>query len=582
MMQWTAQMDGVALDTPLVPLRADMRSSKRRRTLSFCVLYVSLLMLAFAIALDSMTSFLYLNYACSEFDALGSFGTVSIVQQLVCAVSKPYVRADSPIAMATDRIGRVYSLALAVMLAAVGYTTMGYANSMSMLVAGVLIQTTGYTGIQVLQNVIIADTTSPKWRGLVLGALNIPFLINFAIAGPLAEHMLVMHGWRSGYLLWAVGVPLAALPLVLTLGIGARRARQLALAKPQARMPVLGGLDVVGMALFSGGITLLLLPLSVSSQKLLAWGSAQAEMLTGLALLVVFAWWERRAVHPFIPCALFANPTVLCVCAIGLLDFAGFYISWTYLSAFVQVVKDWNQASTAYFASSQNVTATVFGLVAGWALVYLRRFKILLALGIVVRLVGVALMVRYRGVEHSTTMLVVCQIVQGIGGGTVGLTMQVAAQVAVSRSKVALVTALELLTTEVGAASGAALAGALFSTALPPLLHQRVPGVSDDERRTLAGSLAAVHRYAMDTPERQGIAAAWSGVMRLLCIVAFLVQVPALAFALLVPDASLQGSSGKSRTGDAAKPHESTPLLAPHTAPAWRACSSGAHSNTHA
>lgn len=40
-------------------------------------------------SLDTMTSFLYLNYACSEFNSLSSFGTVAIVQQLVCAVSKP-------------------------------------------------------------------------------------------------------------------------------------------------------------------------------------------------------------------------------------------------------------------------------------------------------------------------------------------------------------------------------------------------------------------------------------------------------------------------------------------------------------
>ncbi|WFD36539.1 hypothetical protein MCUN1_003422 [Malassezia cuniculi] len=565
-MQWTAHLDGVALDTPLVPLRIDPRGGQRHRALAFAVLYVSLLMLAFVITLDSMTSFLYLNYACSEFDALGSFGTVSIVQQLVCAVCKP------PIAMAAERLGRVYALLMSLVFATLGYTLMGYAGSLPVLVAGVLVQSVGYTGIQVLQTVIIADTTSAKWRGLVLGALNVPFLVNFAIAGPLADHMLVWHGWRSGYLLWAIVVPLAAAPLLITLAIGARLAKGHVNHKAAARAHVFSDLDIVGMALFSGGITLILLPLSLSSRNLVAWGPERVEMVAGVVLLAVFAWWEKRAEHPFIPCALLANPTVLLICAIGMLDFAGFYISWTFLSAFVQVIKDWNQTSTAYFASSQNVVATIFGIVAGWALVYLKRFKVVLVLGIAVRLVGVALMVRYRGVDHTTTMLVVCQIVQGIGGGTVGLTMQVAAQVAVNRSRVALVTALELLTTEIGAAFGAAIAGALFSTALPPLLHKHVPNLSDDELRSLAGSLAAVHRYSMDTPERQGIATAWSGVMRLLSIMAFLIQVPALVFALLVPDADLHDKPAR-QPKDTPKLRETTSLLAPYRAPAWRACS---------
>lgn len=556
MRQWTAHLDGVALETPLVPLRADP-GSHQHRTLAFAVLYTALLLLVFVVTLDGMTAFLYLNYACSEFNALASFGTVSIVQQLVCAVSKP------PVAMATDRLGRMYALVLAVACAVAGYLVMGYAHSLPVLVAGVLIQTVGYTGIQVLQTVIIADTTSAKWRGLVLGMVNVPFLINFGIAGPLAEHILALHGWRTGYLMWAVILPLAALPLTCALGVGSWRARQLGPARRAPR--VLADLDLVGMGLFAGGITLVLLPMSLHMEH------TSTAFASGALVLALFVAWENHATHPFIPCALLANPTVLCICVIGMLDFAGFYLSWAFLSAFVQVVKDWNQTATAYFASSQNVTATVFGLIAGWSMVYFRRYKAILLLGIVIRLIGVTLMVRYRGVDHSTTMLVVCQIVQGIGGGAVGLTMQVAAQVAVSRSKLALVTALELLTSEIGAAAGAALAGALFSSTLPRLLHAHVPFLSDTERRALAGSLTAVHRYAADTPERQGIAAAWSGVMRLLCIVAFLVQIPALVFAVLVPDADLHDAHTRERRHSTRS--ETTALLT--HAPAWRECAAG-------
>ena len=553
MRQWTTHLDGDAFEAPLVPLRADP-GSYRHRTLAFAVLYTALFLLVFVVTLDSMTAFLYLNYACSEFDALASFGTVSIVQHLVCAVSKP------PVAMATDYLGRTYALVLAVACAVAGYLVMGYAHSLPLLVAGVVIQTVGYTGIQVLQTVIIADTTSAKWRGLVLGMVNVPFLINFGIAGPLAEHILALYGWRIGYLMWAVILPLAALPLVCALCVGSWRAQQLG---PPRRAPrALAGLDIVGMGLFAGGITLVLLPMSLHMEH------TATAFASGALLLGLFVVWENHTMHPFIPCALLANPTVLCICVIGMLDFAGFYLSWAFLSAFVQVVKDWNQTATAYFASSQNVTATIFGVIAGWSMVYFRRYKAVLLLGIVIRLIGVALMVRYRGVDHSTIMLVVCQIVQGIGGGAVGLTMQVAAQVAVSRSKLALVTALELLTTEIGAAAGAALAGALFSSTLPRLLHQHVPFLSDAERRALAGSLTAVHRYAADTPERQGIAAAWSGVMRLLCIVAFLVQMPALIFAVLVPDADLHDARPRERKHSTRS--ETTSLLT--HAPAWREC----------
>lgn len=76
-------------------------------------------------------------------------------------------------------------------------------------------------------------------------------------------------------------------------------------------------------------------------------------------------------------------------------------------------------------------------------------------------------MVRYRSEISTTGLLVMCQLLQGIGGGSIAITMQVAVQTAVRHSDIAVVTALELLTTEIGAAAGSAVAGLVFSRDLP-------------------------------------------------------------------------------------------------------------------
>lgn len=85
-----------------------------------------------------------------------------------------------------------------------------------------------------------------------------------------------------------------------------------------------------------------------------------------------------------------------------------------------------------------------------------RRFKVLLVGGVIVRLIGVAMstfqilrllnsperkvlistlgtssVIRYRTADDPTVMLVLCQLLQGIGGGSVAITMQVAVQVCV-------------------------------------------------------------------------------------------------------------------------------------------------------
>ena len=73
----------------------------------------------------------------------------------------------------------------------------------------------------------------------------------------------------------------------------------------------------------------------------------------------------------------------------------------------------------------------------------------MLFLGLLIRLLGVGLMIKARSADGSVFELVLCQVVQGVGGGLAGITTQVSAQAAVPHADVATVTAMVLLITEV-------------------------------------------------------------------------------------------------------------------------------------
>ncbi|WFD47118.1 hypothetical protein GLX27_001765 [Malassezia furfur] len=570
MMNWSTHIDAVVEETPLISLRAGP-SRARRRTIALLLLYASIFVMALAISLDSISFNLYLNYACSEFDALSSMGTVVIVQQLVRAISKP------PVAKLADVVGRIGTLLVVLALYAGGYAIMASATSFAMLLVGTIAQSLGSTGVQVLQSVIIADTTSVQWRGLLIATVNLPYLINFAVTGPFVDHVLRTHGWRAGFAFWVVCVPLSALPLLVTLLVGLRRARRRAAARapPADARPaepnLLRQMDLLGMGLFSSGLTLILLPLSLGGVAAVraGWTSERAEMLAGCALLAAFAWWETQAAAPFLPYQAVSNRTVTMTCAIAALDFAGFYLSWTYLAPFIMILRDWDQLRTAYFVSTQNVTSTLTGMLVGMLMAYTRRLKRFLTWGYVVRVLGVALMIHYRALGHTAATLVLCQVLQGIGGGSVAVTMQVAVQVAVPPARVALVTAFELLTTEVGAAFGSAFASALFTARLRPALAAHLPHLSPDALDHVQGNLGAVLRYPLGSPERTAIAQAWVEVMRALCVASLLVQLPALVMTFCVPELDLHDPHTHRRRhtdvehGDA---HGSAHALAP-TAP---------------
>ncbi|GAC98148.1 major facilitator super [Pseudozyma hubeiensis SY62] len=520
---------------------------RRRRSL-YLLVYSAIFCVAYVSSLDSNTGYLYLNFACSEYGALASFSTVAIVQQMVFAVAKP------PIAKLSDVVGRPQAYVLSLVFYVCGYIVVSTTASLRSLIGGICLQSAGTTGIQVLQSIIIADTTTAKWRGLVIGIVNLPFLINFAVAGPMVDLVMRHGGWRLGFAIWTVVMPLAATPLLLTLLVGQRRARRAGLMTRsslrdkswrQALRQLATDLDLVGLLLFTGGWLLILLPLTLAGH-----GERQEHVpmttfvLGGAGLLVAFGWWETRASVPILPYQFLANSAVVCTCVVGVLDFASFYISWTFLSSFVQILKGWDQTKTGYFATTQNVTSTITGIVVGSLMAMTRRYKMLLMIGLVTRLLGVTLMVRYRTATDPTFMLVLCQLLQGVGGGSIAITMQVAVQVTVRHADVAIVTALELLTTEIGAAIGSATAGWMFQTYLPGKLAANLPHMDADELKLVYGSLQQALSYPIGSAERDGIIRSWVEVMRMLSVVALITLVPAFFFGLAIPDTSLPDVHG--------------------------------------
>ncbi|WFD22236.1 hypothetical protein MEQU1_000901 [Malassezia equina] len=568
MLSWSQHIDAVVEETPLVSLQA-MHTQAREHTRTLLQLYVAVFLLALAVSLDSMSFNLYLNDACSEFGALSSIGTIMIVQQLVRAISK------LPLAKVADLAGRVWTLAMVVALYALGYALMARASTFLHLAIGAIVQSLGATGVGVLQSIIIADTSSVQWRGFLIGLVNLPYLLNFALAGPWVDITLRAGGWRLGLALWTVIVPLAALPLLLLLIVGHRRAHRMRrkhAPPPRRARDVLCEMDVVGTLLLSVSLTLLLLPLSLHGPQALTDASqlVRYEVLIGLALLPLFLWWESYTSTPLLPRAAMHHFTVVALCIIAALDFAGFYLSWTYLAPFVQVLKDWDSARTAYFVTAQNVTSTITGVVVGCFMAYTRRLKRYLVVGYVVRLAGVALMLRYRSLGHTALALLTCQVLQGLGGGALALTTQVGAQVAVEPHEVPVITAFELLTTELGAALGSALASAAVTAALPRALQTYLPSMDTAQRLEIQGSLHATLAYPLGSPERTDIARAWVDVMRQLCLLSLLMQLPALVLTFLVPDVDLHGPTGESR------------LAAPHVLPPWRTMTTPTRRRTHA
>ena len=114
-------------------------------------------------------------------------------------------------------------------------------------------------------------------------------------------------------------------------------------------------------------------------------------------------------------------------------------------------------------------------------------------------------MIHSRGADGSDAELVWTQVLQGMGGGFAAICSGIGAQASVPHADVAMITALVLLWTEIGAGVGGSIAGAIWSGTMPGKLREYLPGLTQEERDVLFGSIKDVRDRPMDDPVRQGV-----------------------------------------------------------------------------
>lgn len=241
----------------------------------------------------------------------------------------------------------------------------------------------GATGVQILNQVFIADSSGLLNRGILSKVPDLPFLGTVWIGPSIAEWVLNRNGgngsaegnWRLGYAMWIVVLPLAFMPLAGTLVYNARKAKRLHLMHDTAtaaailtgrrgphrgwkNAPILGTesktsiilgyvknvihyawfeLDIGGLLLLSGGVALILIPLTMINKGFTQDGGSNsrtgyfaAMILLGMMCLAIFPMWEtskRCAPKPILSLRLLKQRTALAGCAI-----AFFYFSkWAHL-----------------------------------------------------------------------------------------------------------------------------------------------------------------------------------------------------------------------------------------------------------
>lgn len=237
-----------------------------------------------------------------------------------------------------DVFGRLEAFSLSILLYVVGCIQQAAANNVKTYAAAQVFYAAGVTGVQILMQIFIADTSDLLNRVLCSLLPNIPFLVNVWVGPWLAEAILRNTTWRWGYGIWTVALPIAFLPLALSLALNQRKASRLGLL-PRSRFGGLSTvetakavwyeLDIFGLLLICGAFSLILIPLTLAGPAGLGHGIIIAMLALGAMCLIAFPFWERSerlAPRAFFPRDLFRQRTVL----------AGIGFTFFYFSKYAQ------------------------------------------------------------------------------------------------------------------------------------------------------------------------------------------------------------------------------------------------------
>lgn len=474
-----------------------------------------------------------------------------------------------------NAFGRLEAFSISVFLYVIGYIQMAASNNVKTFASAQIFYSAGSTGLQILQQIFIADTSDLLNRALWSSLPDVPFLITVWVGPPIANSILTNTTWRWGYGIWTIVLPVAFLPLALALLLNIRKAMNLGQLPPSPwkGQNFAGGvksiwyeLDLMGLLLLSAAFSLILIPCTLAQRAKGGWnnGSMVAMVVVGCMCLVAFPLWEssrRLAPRPFLSLRLLKNRTVVAGCAVGFFYFgklltiigrrfcmltgaAVFYTSiQPYFYSYLQVVQNDSITAAGHITQTFTFTSTVSSVVTGLLIKYTHRYKYFITAGAAIYLLGVGIMIRYRVQSSCTAQIVGTQIAVGIGGGMVNVPAQLGVQASVSHGEVAAATAIFLTIVEIGGAVGSAISGAVWTANVPKKLSLYLPADAQADASAIFGNITMAKTYPVGGPERIAIDRSYQETMNILLIIAVCLAAPLIPLSLAMRNYKLNKAS---------------------------------------
>ncbi|KAK4090936.1 hypothetical protein Purlil1_4516 [Purpureocillium lilacinum] len=533
--------------------------------------WASLLAVALMNYLDLVAVNTFQVYAMSEFNRL------SIEGALTTAIGVATIVIQAPLAVTISHVSYFSVFAVATVVTTLGSVLQAAAPGLGVFLLGFVLNMMGGMGTRMIMfntatseqfllsfgDLVLLTSTglsTPKYRGTAFGAVNVPSVASslelcWQAGAQVAESALKNIGWRWGYGIWAVMIPVVSPCLMAILFLFKRKSKHCSATVGSQKRQLWTHLreqDLFGILLLTAGIALFLLPIPLEQGGISQYASARLITPTALGfllLLLLVVWEFKFARNPVIPRRVLSQRTIASVMASNAFQYAGINAAAAYFYPFLMVCSDLSISNATYITLIVGVVCQLMGLVYGFIMARYKQMKWIYVSGLAIALLGRGL--QYEFVDPRTQMagLVVSQLVAGIGFG-VGIQGLTIAQGSANPKDYPIIIAIFFISSNVGASVAGAIVGAVWTTVLTAKLHANLPVELKSQAQAILNSLPVAQSFPLGSPERNSIIAAYISAYRILVLICLVATAIAFLISLFVEDVRMpENENGELPTG---------------------------------
>ena len=485
-------------------------------------------LIAFLLAFTSGVVNTLTPYVTSSFQEHSLTALTGVISSLIAGIWK------LPYAKVMNIWGRAQALTLGVISVTLGLIMMAGCNNVQTYCAAMTFYYLGYNSIDFSITVFIADTSKLKNRGLFIAYSSSPWLITTWVYGYAASDILGGVGFRWGFGIFSIVLPIVCAPWVVLLWLKQRKAEKAGLVppRPTAQMSFkekavhyFKEFDVIGLLVLATGLALFLLAFNIYSYQPNTWRSPMiiSFIIIGFFLIVAFGVWEAKfAPITFVPWQLLKNRTVIFTYTMAFSLYIGWYIWDSYFYSLNVVLFNQSIVHATYIGNIYTVGSCFICIVYGLCLIYVNgRLKLYSFFwGVPLTILGVGLMIHFRQPNVNIGYIVMCQIFVAFGGGVLVISEQTTLMAVSKQRDFPPLLACESMAIAIGSAIGQTIAGAMWTGIFPAKLLKNLPADAQADFASIYGDMTVQSSYAWGSPTRDAINLSYGETQRYMLIAA--------------------------------------------------------------